>query len=106
MREHASSALGQPFAHGSLLRAAAGLADPPRQVVVVTETPTGALASVARRVDADVVAIVSPVQAQAFADADFELFEGKSAAVDQAFDCRSFVCRLPVSDPEALALAR
>lgn len=104
--EHARSALGQPFAHGSLLRVAAGLAEPPRQVVVVTDASTGALASAARRVESDVVAIVSPAQAQAFADAGFELFEGKSAAVDQAFDCRSFVCRLPVSDPAALELAR
>lgn len=104
--EHASSALGQPFAHGSLLRVAAGLVDPPRQVVVVTDDPAGDLASAARRVEADVVAIVSPAQAQGFADAGFELFEGKSAAVDQAFDCRSFVCRLPVSDAGDLATAR
>ena len=106
VREHAGSAIGQPFAHGSLLRVAAGLVDAPRQVVVVTEAPQGALASAARRADADVVAIVTPEQAGAFADAGFELFEGKGSAGEQAFDCRSFVCRLPVSDPAELPLAR
>ncbi len=106
VREHAGSAIGQPFAHGSLLRVAAGLVDAPRQVVVVTEAPQGALASAARRADADVVAFVTPEQAGAFADAGFELFEGKGSAGEQAFDCRSFVCRLPVSDPAELPLAR
>ena len=106
VREHAAPAIAQPFAHGSLLRVAAGLVDAPRQLVVVTETPEGALASAARRADADVVAIVTPEQAQAFADAGFELFDGKGDAMEQAFDCRSFVCRLPVRDPADLPLAR
>jgi hypothetical protein len=106
VREHAAQGLAQPFAHGSLLRVAAGLIDPPRQLVVVTETPDGALASAGRLADADVVAIVTPAQAQAFAEAGFELFEGKGSAGEQAFDCRSFVCRLPVSDPAELRLAR
>ncbi|WP_194763592.1 thioredoxin domain-containing protein [Microbacterium sp. UFMG61] len=106
VREHAAPAVGQPFAHGSLLRVAAGLVDAPRQLVVVTESPDGALASAARGADADAVAIVSPAQARAFADAGFELFEGKAGAGEQAFDCRSFVCRLPVSDPAELALPR
>jgi uncharacterized protein YyaL (SSP411 family) len=106
VREHATPAVGQPFAHGSLLRVAAGLVDAPRQLVVVTDLPDGALASAARGADADAVAIVSPAQARAFADAGFELFEGKAGAGEQAFDCRSFVCRLPVSDPAELALPR
>ncbi|WP_314423396.1 DUF255 domain-containing protein [uncultured Microbacterium sp.] len=106
VREHATPAVGEPFAHGSLLRVAAGLVDAPRQLVVVTELPDGALASAARGADADAVAIVSPAQARAFADAGFELFEGKAGTAEQAFDCRSFVCRLPVSDPAELALAR
>ncbi|WP_091226003.1 thioredoxin domain-containing protein [Microbacterium sp. 3J1] len=102
VREHAAAALGQPFAHGSLLRVAAGLVDAPRQIVVVTEHPAGALAAAARRAQADVVAIVSPAQAQALADAGFELFEGKADAPERAYDCRSFVCRLPVADPADL----
>ncbi|WP_315108966.1 DUF255 domain-containing protein, partial [uncultured Microbacterium sp.] len=75
----ASRALAQPFAHGSLLRVAAGLAAAPRQLVVVTEEPGGALAAVARGADADVVAVVTPAQTAAFAAAGFELFEGKEA---------------------------
>lgn len=106
VRAHAAAATAQPFAHGSLLRVAAALEEPPRQVVVVTDAPDGPLARTARRVDADVVAIVTGAQAQAFEDAGFDLFAAKAEARDQAFDCRSFVCRLPVSDPRELRLAR
>ncbi|MGN7947579.1 thioredoxin domain-containing protein [Microbacterium sp. 22215] len=106
VRQHAAQAVSQPFAHGSLLRVAAGLVDAPRQLVVVTQTPDGALASAARAADADVIAIVTPAQAGAFAEAGFELFEGKSDAGELAFDCRSFVCRLPASDPAELPLSR
>ncbi|MCI1019493.1 thioredoxin domain-containing protein [Microbacterium sp. C5A9] len=106
VRAHAAQAVSQPFAHGSLLRAAAGLVDAPRQLVVVTEAPTGALVAAAREADTDVTAIVSPAQARAFADAGFELFEGKGSAAEQAYDCRAFVCRLPVSEPSAISLAR
>lgn len=102
----ASRALAQPFAHGSLLRVAAGLAAAPRQLVVVTEDPGGALAAAARGADADVVAVVTPAQAAAFAAAGFELFEGKEATAERAYDCRAFVCRLPVSDPAAVSRAR
>lgn len=112
VRAHAAAAVGQPFAHGSLLRVAADLLDGPRQIVVVTDEPDGALAAAARGAEADVVAIVSPAQARAFADAGFELFEGKAEASGSAdaaglaFDCRSFVCRLPVSDPAELPRER
>src|SRR5690606_40918905 len=58
--EESGRALAQPFAHGALLRAAAGLAEPPRQLVVVASDRSGALAAAARRADADVLAIVSP----------------------------------------------
>lgn len=99
-------ALAQPFAYGSVLRAAASLVDAPRQLVVITDDRSGALAAAARRVDADVIAIVTPAQAAAFAEAGFELFEGKSDAVGQVFDCRAFVCRLPVTDPDELIRQR
>ncbi|WP_341944975.1 DUF255 domain-containing protein [Microbacterium sp. LWH11-1.2] len=106
VRDLAVRALEQPFAHGSLLRVAAGLAAPPRQIVVVTNEPGGALARSAQRADADVIAVVAPAQAAAFADAGFELFEGKAATVERAYDCRAFVCRLPVSDPAAISSGR
>nr|WP_314843961.1 DUF255 domain-containing protein [uncultured Microbacterium sp.] len=107
VRGHAASALGQPFAHGSLLRVAAGLIEGPRQLVVVTHRPDGAVAAAAREADADVIAIVSPEGARSFAEAGFELFEGKGGdGEEKAYDCRSFVCRLPVSDPAAISIAR
>lgn len=106
VRDLALRSLEQPFAHGSLLRVAAGLASPPRQVVAITDDRHGALARAALRTDADAIVVVSPTQATAFADAGFELFEGKGAAAERAYDCRAFVCRLPVSDPAALAVGR
>src|SRR5690606_13986349 len=45
VRMHAASALQHPIGHGSLLGVAAGLADPPWQLVVVTEDLGGALAA-------------------------------------------------------------
>lgn len=102
----ASRALAQPFAHGTLLRVAAGLALPPRQLVVITADRDGVLAAAARDADAEVIAIVSPAQAQAFTEAGFELFEGKDAVAERAYDCRAFVCRLPVSDPAEVSISR
>lgn len=101
----AGRALQHPIAYGAILRVAAGLAQPPRQVVAVVASRDGALADAARATDADVVAVVSPAQAAAFADAGFTLFEGKDAADGLVYDCRHFVCRLPTSDPAALRLA-
>ncbi|WP_243233312.1 thioredoxin domain-containing protein [Microbacterium sp. CIAB417] len=106
VRRHGEAALRHPFGHGSLLLVAAGLADPPRQVVVVTADAQSPLASAARATDADVVAVVTQAEAQAFADAGFELFEGKAQAENVAYDCRSFVCRLPTEDPVALVPRR
>lgn len=103
---YAASALAQPFAHASLLRVAAGLVDAPRQIVVVTDECGGALAHAARRADADVVAVVSPTQAGAFAAAGFELFDGRGGASGLAYDCRGFVCLLPVSAPHELSRER
>ncbi len=106
VRALAVRALEQPFAHGSLLRVAAGLAAAPRQVVVVTFEPDGALARAAQRMEADVIAVATPTQAAAFAAAGFELFEGKAATAERAYDCHAFVCRLPVSDAAELRMAR
>jgi uncharacterized protein YyaL (SSP411 family) len=106
VQAQASRALEQPFGHGSLLGVTAGLIEPPRQVVVVTEAVDGGLATAARGLDADVVSVVLPRQAQAFADAGFELFEGKGEVAERAYDCRAFVCRLPVSEPGDLPQER
>ncbi|MFB7893786.1 thioredoxin domain-containing protein [Microbacterium sp. NPDC056044] len=97
---HAPAALAQPLAYGALLRVAAGLAGPPRQVVVVTDDPRAALATAARSIRSDVVSIVSPQQAREWAGAGFELFAEKTARDGRptAYDCRDFACRLPVTE--------
>jgi uncharacterized protein YyaL (SSP411 family) len=99
--EHAAAgALEQPLAHAALLRSAAILAIPPRQVVVVADDPADPLARVARGLPAEVVAVVTPAQAAAWADAGFELFAEKHQREGRptAYDCRDFACRLPTTD--------
>ncbi|MDQ4213901.1 thioredoxin domain-containing protein [Microbacterium sp. ASV81] len=99
-------ALEHPFGYGALLRVAHGLARPPRQVVAVTSEPSGALADAARRADADVIAVVSPAQARAWSAAGFMLFDDRDGVDGVVYDCRGFVCRLPVSEPDAVPVAR
>jgi uncharacterized protein len=100
----AATAVPAPIAHGALLEVALGLAAAPRQLVVVGD-PASPLAAAARRIPADIVAIVPQASAEAFAAAGYSLFEGKIAAAGAptAYDCRGFTCRLPVTDPAALA---
>ncbi|MET4157483.1 DUF255 domain-containing protein [Agromyces sp. PvR057] len=71
--------------------------------------PAVELADATRRHAASVTAIVTGSQALAFADAGFELFEGRTATGGEAtaYRCESFVCALPVRAADALAaLAR
>ncbi len=105
VRAGVDPALAAPLAHGALLEVALGLVTAPHQVVVVGDAGD-AIAERARSIRADVVAVVSPAQAGAFADAGFALFEGKGTIEGRstAYDCRAFACRLPVTDPDALAL--
>lgn len=100
----AATATAQPLAHGALLRVAARLVWAPRQLVVVGGGHDDPLARTARSVPADVVAIVTPDQAGAFAAAGFGLFRDKAMrdGKQTAYDCRDFSCRLPVTDPVAL----
>jgi len=104
VRAAADAALAAPLAHGAILEVAAGLASAPRQLVVVGD-PDAEIAEAARRVAADVVAVVTPAQARALAEAGFTLFEGKTApdGVATAYDCRAFACALPTTDPDRLA---
>ncbi|WP_457101102.1 thioredoxin domain-containing protein [Microbacterium sp. P5_E9] len=101
---HSAAALAEPLAHSALLRVAALLAFAPRQVVVLTGDPDDPLAVAARALDADVVAIVTPAQAEAWSAAGFTLFDEKTERDGRAtaYDCRDFACRLPVTDPREL----
>lgn len=104
----APSALAQPIGAGAMLRVAAQLAEGPRQVVVIAAPPTGALVDAARRVRADVLTLVTPAQAEAFAAAGFSLFEGKTSqgGAPTLYDCRDFACRLPVTEPDQVSAER
>lgn len=99
----APSALAAPLAHGALLEVALGLASAPHQLVVVGD-PESPIAERARRIRADVVAIVSAEQADALAGAGLSLFAGKTPLEGRtaAYDCRDFTCRLPATDPDEL----
>ncbi|MFS0732477.1 DUF255 domain-containing protein [Microbacterium sp. 1P10UB] len=104
----APSALAQPIGAGAMLRVAAQLADGPRQAVVITTRRTGALVDAARRIRADVLAILTPAQAEAFVSAGFALFEGKTAqgGAPTLYDCHDFACRLPVTAPDQVSAER
>jgi len=104
VRQGAPASIAQPMAHGALLRVACSLATSPRQLVVVADDPSDPLVAAARRLPTDVTAIVAAGEAAAFAQAGFELFEGKTSleGVATAYDCRYFACRLPVTDASQL----
>ncbi|MFG6474948.1 thioredoxin domain-containing protein [Microbacterium sp. P06] len=101
----AQKALEQPLGHGAILEVAVSLASSPRQVVVVAD-PGSPMIAAARSIRADVVAVVTDAQAEAFTAAGFTLFESKTArhGLATAYDCRAFVCRLPVTDPADLGI--
>ncbi|MDQ1552915.1 MAG: uncharacterized protein QOD50_2337 [Actinomycetota bacterium] len=101
----APAALSRPISFGSALGAMSTLSMPLRQLVVVTTDRDSPMARDAK-VWLDGVGIaVTPAQAQAFAAAGFELFDGR-VQVDgreTAYLCENFVCQLPVTNAEALA---
>ncbi|WP_308493450.1 thioredoxin domain-containing protein [Microbacterium terrisoli] len=105
VREHAQRALAEPLSHGAFLRVAAQLAAPPRQIVVIDGGIGEALTDAVRAEPADLLAVATPPQAQALADAGFSLFEDKTTMGGRPtlYDCRDFACRLPVTELPARA---
>lgn len=93
-------AIASPLASGSTLYVAALLSRPATQLVVIAPSPEVPLATAARRMPADITAIVTLDQAQEFADAGFTLFVGKDAPA--LYRCENFTCALPVTDVEQL----
>ena len=111
MRAVAGIALARPIAFGGALGLMARLAAPIVQLVTVVSDlwgadgePDAALVAATRRHEASVSTIVTESQARAFADAGFELFEGRIAhgGAPAAYRCRAFVCAMPVGDADAL----
>jgi len=104
MRSVAPVAVTAPVSFGAALAVMTGLAAPVTQLVVVGSDDE--LARVARgwHPAGSVVAVVTDAQALAFAEADFELFEGRTSrdGVAAAYLCADFVCALPVSSAQAL----
>ena len=92
----------RPVSFGATLAVASALAQPIEQLVVVSDDPHSPLAAVARSLfrSGGISTVLSTAQAVAFADAGFELFEGRQK--EAAYLCRSFVCRLPFEDASEL----
>ncbi|WP_314147881.1 DUF255 domain-containing protein [uncultured Leifsonia sp.] len=120
MRLVAAQATRAPNAFGASLALMSRLAEDAVQLVVVRPDaqrdaagpavsggaagdPRGLVAA-ARTHPAALVAIATERQARALADEGFELFADRSArdGLPTAYLCRDFVCRLPVTEPDAL----
>jgi uncharacterized protein YyaL (SSP411 family) len=107
----AGVAVERPIAFGGALTLMARLVAPLVQLVTVVRDrgepslEERALLAGTRRHAASVSTIVTQRQAAEFAEAGFELFEGRSAQSDAAtaYRCRAFVCALPVHDAASLA---
>jgi uncharacterized protein YyaL (SSP411 family) len=97
-------ALASPLSFGSALGAMSILAQPVRQLVVVTDDPTSRLSRIGHNWSAGVGIVVSPDQSKAFVEAGFELFEGRVLPDNRetAYLCDNFVCQLPVFDGDSL----
>jgi len=94
----------QPISLGAALTVMSRLAEPARQLVVVSDGESD-LTALARRQQSGVTAVVTSDQSAAFAAAGFELFEGRVTAdgAATAYLCEDFVCRLPVTSASELA---
>jgi uncharacterized protein YyaL (SSP411 family) len=94
MARVAEAAQRHPVSLGAALTVMARLAAPVKHLVVVG---SGELAKFARPRGG---IVVTPDQSRAFAEAGFELFEGRTD--EAAYVCEDFVCRLPVTTVEEL----
>ena len=106
MASIAPLAAERPMSFGSALSVMVGLAADPVQLVVVSdgESELAAFGRAWRRPGA-VSSVVTSAQALAFAEAGFELYEGRTATQGPtAYACREFVCDLPVHAVEQLRL--
>ena len=104
MESVAPLAVVQPIAFGAALQVSAALASQPTQLVVVSDGGEVARLATSWNRESAVVAVVTPEQALRYAEAGFELFEGRvtTPGVETAYLCSDFVCALPVTGVDAL----
>lgn len=104
VRSRMGRARTEPFAHGAVLRVAARLLQPPRQIVVIADRRDDPLAVAARGMRADTVVCLDEPTARRWADAGFGLLADRVLRDGRAtaYDCRGFVCRLPVHEVSEL----
>lgn len=101
---HLQRAAERPIGYAALLGLALQQSEPLTQLVVVSTDREAPLAAAARRRSVSVVAVVDDPAAAAFDAAGFDLFAGRTTRGGEptSYLCRDFVCRLPITDPEAL----
>ncbi|MET1043598.1 MAG: DUF255 domain-containing protein, partial [Microbacteriaceae bacterium] len=108
MELFAPLAMQQPISFGASLGVMTALAADVTQLVVVSDAPDSELASMARRwlPVGGVSSVVTSAQAEAWAAAGFELYEGRVTRDGEpaAYLCHDFVCNLPVTDAAELQL--
>jgi hypothetical protein len=104
LRPIAPLALGRPVSFGSALGVLSRLSAPRRQLVVVSDEGGAELSNIAARWSGGVSVAVTSLQALAFAQAGFALFEARGTieGASTAYLCEDFVCQLPVTDVAAL----
>jgi len=107
MNRVAASAAVQPLAYGATLSVLSDLAQPVRQLVVVTDGEDDAAAALARSWSRGLVIVVTPTQANQWAAQGFELLKGRTTmpGLTTAYLCEDFLCRLPITDAAGLAEA-
>ncbi len=100
-----AAASSQPLAYGAALSVLSQLAEPIRQLVVVTDDLNAPAAALAHNWSRGLSAVVTPTQAAEWTAHRFELFEGRTTlpGVATAYLCEDFVCRLPVNEVAELA---
>lgn len=101
-----AAAAGRPISHGAALSVLSALAEPVRQLVVVSDVPSPSVEMARHRVGGLSIAL-STDAAEEFAANGFELLTGRTTrpGIATAYLCEDFTCRLPITDPAALAAA-
>lgn len=101
-----AAAVGRPISHGAALSVLSALAEPVRQLVVVSDVPSTAVEIARHRVGGLSIALSTGAAAE-FAANGFELLAGRTTrrGIATAYLCEDFTCLLPITDPATLAAA-